>query len=61
MHLNWHITRRVQPTGEKTVAVNIGEATSSRFIFAVSIGIEGIKVPLVVMFKGQHSENCKNL
>ena len=53
VYLNCRPTRTVHPTREKTVAANIGGATSSRFTFAVSIAMDGTKLPLFVIFKGQ--------
>ena len=53
VYLNFSTTRTLHPTGEKTVAVNIEGATSSRFTLGVSIAMDGTKLPLFAIFKGQ--------
>ena len=60
VYLNCSTTRTVHPIGEKTVAVDIGGTTSSRFTTAVSIAMDGTKLPLFVIFKEQRSGKLKN-
>ena len=46
-------------TAEKTVTVNIEGSTYSRFTLAVSIAMDGTKLPLFVIFKKSVVENRK--
>ena len=52
LHLNFKATRIVHIT-KKTVAVNIGDATSSRFTRAVSTAMDATKLPLFVKLRGR--------
>ena len=52
VYLNISSNRTVHPKGEKTVSIHIGGASSMRFTLAVSIAMDGTKLPLFVIFKG---------
>ena len=53
VYLNCTPMRTVHPKGERTVAVNIGGITPTRFTLAVTVAMDGSKLPLFVIFKGK--------
>ena len=52
VYLNCSPNRTVHMKGEKTVSVMIGGASSMRFTLAVTVAMDGTKLPLFVIFKG---------
>ena len=52
VYLNCSPNRTVHMKGEKAVAMNIGSASSMRFTLAVTVAMDGTKLPLFVIFKG---------
>ena len=61
VHLNCTPNRTVHTTGEKTVAVMIGNSTPERITVAVSVALDGSKLPLFVIFKGKTGGRIENL
>ena len=53
MHFNCKPTRTVHPTGERTISVTIGGATTARLIACVAVALDGTKLPLFLVFKGK--------
>ena len=51
--LNRSPTRTVHPKGERTIAIRIGSDTSSRFTLAVTVAMDGTKLPLFEIFKAK--------
>ena len=52
IYLNCSPVRTVHPRGEKTVSIMIGGTSSMRFTLAVTVAMDGSKLPLFVIFKG---------
>ena len=52
VYLNCTPKKTVHPQGERTVAVLIGGSSSMRFTLAVTVAMDGTKLPLFVIFKG---------
>ena len=53
VYLNCTPNRTVHPTGEKTVAIMIGRSNPTRITVAVSVAMDGSKLPLFVIFRGK--------
>ena len=53
IYLNCAPKRTVHLKGEKTVSVMIGGSSSMRFTLAVTVAMDGTKLPLFVIFKGK--------
>ena len=52
VYLNCSPSRTVHQKGEKTVSIMIGGTSSRRFTLAVTVAMDGTKLPLFVIFKG---------
>ena len=59
VYLNCTPMRTVHPKGERTVAVNIGGITPTRFTFTVTVAMDGSKLPLFVIFKGKRGDKIE--
>ena len=62
VYLNCSPKRTIHHRGERTVAIRIGGTSSMRFTLAVTVAMDGTKLPLFVIFKGKPGGNIeKNL
>ena len=52
VYFNCSPNRTVHPKGEKTVSIMTGETSSTRFTLAVSVALDGSKLPLFATFEG---------
>ena len=59
VYLNCSPNRTVYPKGEKTVSIMFGRSSSTRFTLAVTIVMDGSKLPLFVIFKGTPGGNIE--
>ena len=53
IEFNCKPTQTVHRRGEKTISIRIGGSTSLRATLCVSIAMDGTKLPLFIIFKGQ--------
>ena len=53
VYLNCSPKRTVHPKGERTVSIRVGGSSSTTFTLAVSVAMDGTKLPLFVIFKGK--------
>ncbi len=51
--LNCSRTRTVDTKGKRTISIRVGGGTSLRFTLCVAVALDGTKLPLFIIFKGQ--------
>ncbi len=61
VYLNCTPNCTVNSTGEKTIAIMIGKFNLRRIALAVSVAMDGSKLPLFVIFKGKFGRRVGKL